>query len=93
MTGGVALLLVSAAVGYWVLERASTQKKDLKTIGQIVGTVIIVVSFAGVLCKTYYLTKWGKGGYYGPARIGCPLGADCPQGPNCPYKSKSSSGK
>ena len=70
---GTALLLFAAAAGYWVLERASTQKKNLKTIGQIVGAAIIVVSFMGIACKVYYLSKCVKGGYGGPPGTLCPL--------------------
>ena len=66
---GTAGLLISAAVGYWVLERASTQKKDLKMIGQVVGALIIVTSFMGVACKTYYLMRGG---------MVCSPGAKCP---------------
>jgi len=86
MAHGTAFLLLSAAVGYWVLERASTQKKDLKTIGQIVGAIIIVVSFAGVACKVYTVSKWGKAIY-------CPAKTVCPAGPACPFSSKQPSGK
>lgn len=69
--GGTAFLLLSAAVGYWVLERASTQKKNLKLVGQIVGTLIIVASFVGVACKTCYFMKVGKG-------LPCPFSAQQP---------------
>jgi len=73
MTQGIALLLFSAAVGYWVLERASTQKKNLKTIGQIVGAAIIIVSFMGIACKVYSLSKCMKGGYGGSPGALCPF--------------------
>ena len=80
MTHGVPLLLLTAAVGYWVLERASSQKKDLKMIGQIVGAAIIVLSFVGVACKLYYITKYRKSFY-------------CPAGKLCPLTSQQPSGK
>ena len=73
MGHGAALLLFAAAAGYWVLERASTQKKNLKTIGQIVGATIIVVSFMGIACKVYYLSKCVKGGYGGRPGAICPF--------------------
>ena len=78
MSHGAALLLLSAAAGYWVLERASTQKKDLKTIGQIVGTLIIVISLLGVACKVYGLAT-GK--------------AYCPPGMACPFTPRQPMGK
>lgn len=85
IASGTALLLLSAAVGYWVLERANTQKKNLKTIGQIVGAAIILLSFTGVACKTYFLAKYKK--YY------CPPSATCPSGPICPFSSQKPAGK
>ena len=75
MSHGVALLLLSAAVGYWVLERAEGQKKNLKQIGQLVGGLIIVISLLGVACKVYYLMKGGKMMY-------------CPPGMNCPFMGR-----
>jgi len=75
--GGVALLLLSAAVGYWVLERANDQKKELKTVGQVVGYLIIVLSFIGVACKVYALST-GRWVGYCPAKSGCPAGFKCP---------------
>ncbi len=75
MTHGVVGLLLTAAVGYWVLERASDQKKGLKTVGQIVGAVILVISFMGVACKLYSISKRGAmgGGYGCPIKFGCPF--------------------
>ena len=86
MSHGVALLLLSSAVGYWVLERSSGQKKEVKTIGQIVGTLIIVISLLGVACKVYYLAT-GKtycpSGMY-PGKKACPAGMNCPFMPQQP---------
>ena len=70
---GTAPFLLTAAAGYWVLERASDQKKDLKTVGQLVGTVIIVVSFMAVACKTYWVAKYGKGGCPSFSKTVCPM--------------------
>ena len=75
MSHGVALLLLSSAVGYWVLERSSSQKKDLKTIGQVVGTLIIAISFLGVACKIYGLAT---------GKVYCPPGMACPFTPRQP---------
>ena len=74
MSHGVALLLLSAAAGYWVLERAEGQKKNLKQIGQLVGGLIIVISLLGVACKVYYLMKGTK--------------MVCPSGMGCPFMSR-----
>ena len=73
MVHGVGLLLLSAVGGYWVLERAATHKGNLKKVGQILGTVIILTSLLGLVCRVWYFaqgpagfcpfTKTGKGGY------------------------------
>ncbi len=42
--------LISLAVGYWVLTLASKEEKSNRTIGQVIGWAIIVVSLFGVLC-------------------------------------------
>ena len=80
MGHGTASLLFAAAAGYWVLERASAQKKNLKTIGQIVGAAIIVVSFVGVACKVYTISKCVKAGSYGPPGVLCPFTPQKPSG-------------
>jgi len=69
MAYGSGLLLISSAVGYFVLERAGKHKGGLKMVGQALGWVIILVSLAGVACQTWWVSKWaggGQGGYYCP---------------------------
>ncbi len=51
MMGGTGLLLLSAAAGYWVLERAEVHKRGLRRVGRWVGGLIIVVSILGLLCR------------------------------------------
>ncbi len=46
----IAGLLVVAAVGYWVLERASTQKGQLRQVGLLVGSLILIGSLLGTVC-------------------------------------------
>lgn len=69
------LLLLSAAGGYWVLERASSHKGKLKQVGQLLGAVIIVASLLGVVCRVWYAAT-------------CLPGA---KGGLCPFTPKSSS--
>ncbi len=78
MTQGIGTLLISAAVGYWVLTQASTQKAQVKKLGQILGLIIILVSVVGVACKIYYLS----GGQ-------CPPGG---KGMICPFVGKPGPG-
>lgn len=77
MSYGVGALLIAAVGGYWVLERAARQKGNLKKVGQLLGTVIIIVSLIGVVCKVWYTVK-------------CPTGS-IGKGGWCPYTPKASS--
>lgn len=49
-------LLIAAAAGYWVFERASSRKEPVKRIGQWVGAAIMVVSLIGVACRVWCVT-------------------------------------
>ena len=78
MGSGVVGLLISAAVGYWVLERASNQKKEIKTVGQVVGAIIILVSLIGAVCKIYCIASGkcyplGMGVAYPKGAMNCPM--------------------
>lgn len=42
--------LITLALGYWILTLASKEEKPNRTIGQVIGWAIIVVSIFGVLC-------------------------------------------
>ena len=47
---GVAILMLAAVGGYWVLERSVNQKGQIKQVGQVLGTIIIAMSLAGMAC-------------------------------------------
>jgi hypothetical protein len=49
-------LLLAAVAGYWVLERSSAQKRDLKRVGRLLGGTIIVLSLAGVACQLWCMS-------------------------------------
>lgn len=73
MAYGTGLLLLSAVAGYWVLERSAGHKGQLKSVGQVIGWVVIVTSLVGMACKVFALTTGkafcpigGKGGYFCP---------------------------
>lgn len=53
MMGSSAGLLLAAVAGYWVMERAERHKSGLKTVGKVLGAVIIVVSLLGVACAAW----------------------------------------
>jgi hypothetical protein len=71
MGTGMGVLLFTAVTGYWVLERAERQKKSLRKVGRIVGTLVIIVSFFGVACSV--ACKAGVCGKAGWKKAGCPL--------------------
>ena len=76
MLGGSGVLLLAAAVGYWVLERSATHNKgNLKRVGQAVGWFIIISSIIGIACKVYALKS-------------CPPGS---KSWSCPFSSKTAS--
>ncbi len=53
MHGGIAELLLAAVGGYWVLERASGQKGNLRKLGRLLGMGIIVLSFLSLICQMW----------------------------------------
>ena len=70
----MAPLLLSAAAGYWVLERAEHERGRLKTVGRIVAWLVILLSFASVASHLCY-AKRAMGG-----KFGCPFrGESAPQ--------------
>ena len=52
---GVSSLLITSAVGYWVLTIAQKEKGQMKKTGQMLGIIIVLVSLVGVGCKIYAL--------------------------------------
>lgn len=56
-------LLLAAAAGYLVLERAAKQKGSVKQIGQAVGVFIIVASVAGVAFQALGCGSKPRGAY------------------------------
>ena len=53
MGHGIAVSLVSSAVGYWVLTQAESQKGKVRKLGQYLGVAIVLVSVLGAACKIY----------------------------------------
>ncbi|MBI3291712.1 MAG: hypothetical protein HYZ73_02725 [Elusimicrobia bacterium] len=73
MSGGIGVLLISAAVGYWVLIHAAKEKARLKSLGQLLGLVIIAVSLVMAASKLYCLTTGQS-----MSALFCPVGKSCP---------------
>ncbi len=78
MSFGTGGLLIAAAAGYLVLERAEAHKKGLRQIGRWVGWIIILVSFGGVVCVMQRCAK-------GPMMRGyCPMSSKTAPAPSNP---------
>ena len=87
MHGDAGMLLVSAAAGYWVLERAQAQKKGLKRAGRVIGWAIVLVSLIGVACRIWTIAMCQTGA----SGMGlCPLQPKKSGGMVCPLMPKSS---
>lgn len=61
MAYGAGVLLISAAVGYFVLERAAKHKGALQRVGQALGWLIILISLGGVACRLWYVSTGSPG--------------------------------
>lgn len=55
--GKIAFLLLTMAVGYGVLVLSQKQTRPLDVLGRIVGGIILVVSFVGLLCTAWCGSK------------------------------------
>ncbi len=81
MEHGISVLLVTSAVGYWTLTAAGKEKGRVKTLGQYLGLLIIVLSLASAACKVAYAVKACQmgGGMYGKCPFtGSPMGSSQP---------------
>ena len=70
MAHGIAGLLIAAAVGYWVLERASTQKGQLKQVGLLVGSLILIGSLLSAVCTVVCMGAPGSCPLMGGKKLG-----------------------
>ena len=70
---GMSILLVTSAVGYWTLTSAGREKGRVKTLGQYLGFLIIVLSLASAACKTYCAVTGSPCPPFGKMGKGCPF--------------------
>lgn len=79
------LLLLTAIGGYWVMERADTHKGQLKRVGTLLGTAIIILSLFGIVVRGWTVCRWTRAhGGGGPA---CPF-MPKPAGPEAAPSSR-----
>ena len=74
MGHGVSVLLITSAIGYWVLTQAHKEKGNLRKLGQILGLLIIAASVAGAACKIACAVQaCNASGGYGAGKMACPF--------------------
>ena len=80
MGHGMSVLLVTSAVGYWTLTAAGREKGRVKTLGQYLGLIIVVLSLASAACKVYCMVTSSS----------CPMvgGMSRGMGKSCPFTGK-----
>ncbi|MCF7802195.1 MAG: hypothetical protein K9N34_09285 [Candidatus Marinimicrobia bacterium] len=65
----IALTLIALGVGYLVLVKARKQENNgSKTIGLIIGWIVIVIAAFTLLCASYYTLRYWDDGYYSEPR-------------------------
>ena len=62
MVHGISLLMLSAVAGYWVLTLAAKEKGRVKTLGNALGFLIIVISVLAFACKVKTCSYGMRGG-------------------------------
>ena len=69
----IAFTLLVIAAGYFVFAHASAQKGEVKTVGRIVGLIIMILALAGVACGICYKAKGMCGGGDMMMKSYCPM--------------------
>jgi len=72
-TKGIAMLLISLGVGYFVCAQAEGQKGFLKRLGYWLGSIIIILSILAALRGVYFNVCSKMNKECMPAKI-CPMG-------------------
>lgn len=61
----IALTLIALGLGYLVLVKAGKEEKNgSRTIGLIIGWIVIVIAAFTLLCASYYSLRFWDDGYY-----------------------------
>lgn len=66
----IILLAIGFGVGYWLIITANTQEGTIKTLGQALGGVLIIMAMILEIFSGYYSMKVANGGYM---EGGCPM--------------------
>ena len=86
----ITLLMLTLAVGYWVLTLAQTQPKPLDKLGRIIGGLILIGALIGAICISVCRLGCAKGWCppSGGGKMMCSMGAGAP----CGAKSRCEAG-
>lgn len=68
--GQIILLAVGFGIGYWLIITANSQQGTIKTLGQALGGVLIIMSLILEIFSAYYSMKIANRGYM---QGGCPI--------------------
>lgn len=84
MGHSIGVLLFAVIGGYWLLERGLTHKGQMKQLGLILGSVIIVISLVGVVAQAWSLgtCRGSHGGMMGKKAGWCPMMPSSDQAPS-----------
>lgn len=66
----IILLAIGFGVGYWLILNANQQEGSIKTIGQTLGGILIVMAMILAIFSCYYSMKIANKGYM---QGGCPM--------------------
>lgn len=66
----IILLAIGFGVGYWLIITANTQQGTIKTFGQALGGVLIIMALILEIFSAYYSMKISNRGYM---QGGCPM--------------------
>jgi hypothetical protein len=69
----IAVTLIALALGYRVMVDASKEKEGLKTLGQIIGALVIVMATLTLLCGVMRFAAEGRCPMM--PKFGCPITA------------------
>ncbi len=82
IVGKVSALLLCLAAGYGTLVLSNKQERPLDVLGRLIGAVILLVSFVGLLCTAVCSWKCRYGdsmsACHGPRKMMCPFSKSSP---------------
>ena len=74
-------LLIALAAGYAVLALSNKQERPLDALGRLIGGLILIVSFIGLICVAVCSIRCHWAACHGGSAMSCPYSAarECPR--------------